>query len=61
MTTIQVRAIENARKDYQRARKELQRARLMETTYRGVPYCTDSHEPNTAHYCCTYRGISYTS
>ncbi len=61
MTTIEARAIENARKEYIRARKELNRARLSSTTYRGIPYCTDSIKPESGNHRCTYRGISYTS
>lgn len=59
MTTIQARAIENARKEYLRARKELARARLSETTYRGVRYCTDKQQAKKQHLCCTYRGVPY--
>lgn len=61
MTTIQARAIENARKEFVRARKELDRARLSETTYRGIRYCTDLKQVDNSHHCCTYRGVSYTS
>lgn len=61
MTTIQARAIENARKEYNRARKEFARARLNSTTYRGIPYCTDSIKRESGHHRCTYRGISYIS
>lgn len=61
MTTIQARAIENARNELVRARKELVRARLSETTYRGIRYCTDPKQIDNSHYCCTYRGVSYTS
>ena len=61
MTTIQARAIENARKEFLRARKELDRARLSETTYRGIRYCTDLKQIDNSHHRCTYRGVSYTS
>ena len=61
MTTIQARAIENARKEFMRARKELQRVRLSETTYRGIPYCTDHTSVDSTHHTCIYRGVPYTN
>ena len=61
MTTIQARAIENARKEFVRARKVLARARLSETTYRGIRYCNDIKQVDTSHHRCTYRGVPYTS
>jgi hypothetical protein len=61
MTTIQARAIEKARKEFVRARKELARARLSETTYRGIRYCTELKPAINSHHRCTYRGVPYTS
>ncbi len=60
MTTIQVRAIENARAEMERARKELDRVRLQETRYRGVPTITDSKKPREIHGTFIYRGRTYT-
>ena len=59
MTSLELRAIEKARSEYNRARKELQRVRLSETAYRGVPYCTDVISGNKPHSNCVYRGVSY--
>ena len=60
MTTIQVRAIENARADMARARKQLQRVRLQETRYRGVPTVCDMKTPCEIHGTFMYRGRPYT-
>ena len=60
MTTIQVRAIEQAREDMKRARKQLQRVRLQETRYRGVPTIVDVKEPREIHGTFMYRGRTYT-
>ena len=60
MTSLELRAIEKARAEYKRACKELRRARLSETAYRGVPYCTDKAAvKKTTHATCVYRGIPY--
>ena len=60
MTNIQARAIEKARRDFQRAQNELQVHRISETRYRGIPTIADSKESNEAHGTFVYRGISYT-
>ena len=60
MTTIQARAIENARSEFVRARKELQHMRLSETRYRGVPTVTNSQTPVEIHGTFMYRGHAYT-
>ena len=60
MTTIQVRAIENARAEMERARKELNLVRLSETRYRGVPTIVDHKEPREVHGTFVYRGHTYT-
>ena len=60
MTTIQVRAIENARAEMERARKELDRVKLHETRYRGVPTIVDNEIPSEVHGTFVYRGRTYT-
>jgi hypothetical protein len=60
MTNIQARAIEKARREYNRAQNELQVHRLSETRYRGIPTISDSNENNETHGNFVYRGISYT-
>ena len=60
MTTIQVRAIQNARAEMERARKELNRVKLQETRYRGVPTIVHSQEPSEVHGTFVYRGQTYT-
>jgi predicted metal-dependent phosphotriesterase family hydrolase len=60
MTTIQVRAIENARQNVDRARKEMARVRLQETRYRGIPTIVDSTNTVETHGTFTYRGRIYT-
>ena len=60
MTTLQVRAIENARNEMARARKNLERVRLQETRYRGIPTVTDSQAPVEIHGTFMYRGHAYT-
>ena len=60
MTNIQARAIEKARREFQRAQNELQVHRLSETRYRGGPTIADSEESNEAHGTFVYRGIRYT-
>ena len=60
MTNIQARAIEKARREFNRAQNELQVHRLSETRYRGIPTITDSAKGNEAHGTFVYRGVSYT-
>mgnify|MGYP006949166484 CR=1 FL=1 len=60
MTNIQARAIEKARREFQRAQNELQVHRLSETRYRGVPTISDIKEDKEAHGTFVYRGIHYT-
>ena len=59
MTTIQVRAIEKAHKEMDRARKNLERVRLQETRYRGIPTVTNSQTPVEIHGTFMYRGHTY--
>jgi len=59
MTDIQARAIENARRNYNRAKNELNVHRLSETRYRGIP--TVGTLPKAQmHGTFTYRGVNYT-
>ena len=58
MTTIQARAIENARSEFVRARKELQHMRLSETRYRGIP-TVNNWVRSEVHGEFTYRGVPY--
>jgi len=60
MTTLQVRAIQNARTEMKRARKEFERVRLQETRYRGIPTVTDEKTPVEIHGTFIYRGRTYT-
>ena len=55
MTIIEARAIEKAHKEYVRARKEFNRARLSQTTYRGIPYCTDCNPQKHTHHSSRVR------
>jgi len=60
MTTIQARAIVNAREEFVRARKELERVKLTETSYRGIPTVIDTVTPSEVHGTFIYRGHTYT-
>lgn len=59
MTSIQSRAIENARKEYKRAQNELRVHRLNETRYRGVPTINDGVDLKEVHGVFVYRGVPY--
>ena len=58
MTNIEARAIDNARKELQRAKKELDRAQLHETRYRGIP-TLNNWVSSDVHGVFTYRGVQY--
>lgn len=60
MTNIQARAIEKARREFNRAQNELKVHRLSETRYRGVSTICDCKEPAEQHGTFVYRGQSYT-
>ena len=60
MTQLQARAIENARRDFNRARNELRTHRLSETAYRGVPTITERKQASEVHGNFVYRGRTYT-
>ena len=60
MTQLQARAIENARREFQRASKELRTHRLSETAYRGVPTISERKEAAEVHGTFVYRGRTYT-
>lgn len=59
MSTLQVRALQRAQKDFARAKKELEVARLRTTTYRGVDYQITSTTTPTSTKMLTYRGVPY--
>ena len=60
MTKLQARAIENARREFERASKELRTHRLSETAYRGVPTISERKEAAEVHGTFVYRGRTYT-
>ena len=60
MTQLQARAIENARREFERASKELRTHRLSETAYRGVPTISERKEAAEVHGTFVYRGRTYT-
>ena len=60
MTKLQARAIENARREFERASKELRTHRLSETAYRGVPTIYERKEAAEVHGTFVYRGRTYT-
>ena len=60
MTQLQARAIENARREFQRASKERRTHRLSETAYRGVPTISERKEAAEVHGTFVYRGRTYT-
>jgi hypothetical protein len=59
MTQLQARAIENARRDFNRAQNELRVHRLSETRYRGIP-TVNNWMTEEKHGTFTYRGVTYT-
>ena len=59
MTTIEARAIENARKELNRAKNELKVHRLSETRYRGIPTVSDTVDLSEVHGVFVYRGVPY--
>ena len=60
MTQLQARAIENARREFNRAKNELNMHRLNETAYRGVPTIRERQEAAEVHGTFIYRGRTYT-
>ena len=60
MTNIQARAIEKARREFNRAQNELKVHRLSETRYRGIPTIQVDGPGEEIHGSFVYRGISYT-
>jgi hypothetical protein len=60
MTQLQARAIEKARRDFDRARNELNVHRLSETAYRGVPTISERKQAAEVHGTFIYRGRTYT-
>lgn len=60
MTNIQARAIENARREFDRAKNELNVHRLSETRYRGVPTINERKASAEVHGTFVYRGRTYT-
>ena len=59
MTQLQARAIENARRDFNRAQNELRVHRLSETRYRGIP-TVNNWITEEKRGTFTYRGVTYT-
>ena len=60
MTNIQARAIEKARREFDRAKNELNVHRLSETRYRGIPTINERQEASEVHGTFVYRGRTYT-
>lgn len=60
MSTMQVRALERAKAEFEHARKQLEVARLRSTTYRGVDYEVSALQASTISKELTYRGVEYT-
>ena len=58
MTSIEAKAVVNARNEVKRAKKELQRAQLHETRYRGIP-TLNNWLTRDVHGEFTYRGGTY--
>ena len=58
MTSIEAKAVVNARNEVKRAKKELQRAQLHETRYRGIP-TLNNWLTRDVHGEFTYRGVTY--
>lgn len=61
MSTLEVRALDRAKKEFARARKQLEVARLRTTTYRGVAYEANAPQELSTSKELTYRGVEYTS
>ena len=61
MSTLEVRALDRAKKEFARARKQLESARLRATTYRGVDYEVTTPQISATTKELTYRGVEYTS
>ena len=61
MSTLEVRALDRAKKEFARARKQLEVARLRSTTYRGVDYEVTAPQISATNKELTYRGVVYTS
>jgi hypothetical protein len=59
MSTLQVRALQRAQKDFALAKKQLQVARLRTTTYRGIDYEIATPTKSVSHKAFTYRGVPY--
>jgi len=59
MTSLDVRALENARAELKRARNEFKAQQLRETRYRGVR-TFDNWIRRDTHGTFTYRGVEYT-
>ena len=63
MTQLQVRAIEKARRELQRAKNELNVHRISETRYRGIPTISSIVSNDTAADATSvtliYRGQTY--
>ena len=63
MTQLQVRAIEKARRELQRAKNELNVHRISETRYRGIPTISRSVSNDNAADATSvtliYRGQTY--
>ena len=59
MTQLQARAIEKARRNFDRARNELNVHRLSETAYRGVPTISERKQAAEVHGTFIYRGRTY--
>lgn len=60
MTQLQARAIEKARRNFDRARNELNVHRLSETAYRGVPTISERKQAAEVTGTFIYRGRTYT-
>ena len=60
MTQLQARAIENARREFNRVKNELNMHRLNETAYRGVPTIGEREKAAEVHGTFVYRGRTYT-
>ena len=61
MSTLEVRALDRAKKEFARARKQLEVARLRSTKYRGVEYEVAEPQLAATNKDLTYRGVEYTN
>ena len=63
MTQLQVRAIEKARRELQRAKNELKVHRISETRYRGIPtissIVSNDNAADATSVTLIYRGQTY--